>query len=350
VQIATRSDARIVDPLAREADLRPIEDLVADQAVEIVLHSGGQDLEILYRRTRRLPRNVFDTQIAAALLGMGEQLAYGALVESVLGVKLEKLETLTDWTRRPLSPGQIEYALDDVRYLLPLRDELRRRLEAKGRLTWLAEETAFYEQIETYEPNTREAWRRITRTRSLEGRGLAILRELAEWREDTAREQDEPRFRLSPDDVLVEIARRAPHRVQDLALIRGLHPNVLGRYGNEIVAAVVRGEAVPEKDWPEMQTGRYEDPEGSVTLDLLEVFLRRRALEAEIAPSYLGNRRDLIELVKYFRSGATGEPKPALLTGWRHDLAGADLESAIAGRTMLHIDPESGRVVVSPIS
>lgn len=350
MQLATRNEARIVDPLARDADLAPLHDLIADPAVEVVLHSGGQDLEILFRLARRLPRSVFDTQIAAALLNMGDQVGYGALVNGVLGVKLEKLETRTDWTRRPLTPAQTAYALDDVRYLLPLRDELRLRLQAKGRLSWLVEESAFYERIETYEPDTREAWRRVSRVRSLERRGLAILRELAAWREDTARKADEPRGRLASDEVLVEIARRAPVHARELSAIRGLHPGVIDRFGASMVAAVAAGAATPPEEWPESSPGPGGDPEGSALLDLLEIVLRLRAMEAQIAPSYLGARRDLVDLVEFERGQSAAGEKPSLLRGWRHELAGAALLSTLAGGTALRIDPETGRVVATSLS
>lgn len=279
---------------------------------------------------------------------MGEQIGYGPLVERLVGVKLDKLETLTDWARRPLSPAQVAYALDDVRHLFSVRDTLKARLAEKGRSQWVVEECTHYEQIETYEADPRDAWVRISRTRTLEGRGLAVLRELAAWREETAQDDDEPRGRLANDEILVEIARRLPKQPRELEAIRGLHPNVIGRYGNAIIAAVGRGTAVPEKQWPPLPVGRFEDPNVAITLDLLEVVLRLRALEAEIAPSYLGNRRDIAELLEFNRSGgdaaASEEVCPVLLRGWRRDLVGDDLVATIRGRQTLRIDPATAQV------
>ena len=347
VQMATRSDERVVDPLARDGDLHLIGDLISDPDVELILHAGFQDLEIFHRLTRRLPRNVFDTQIAAALLGIGEQIGYGVLVDSVLGVKLEKFETLTDWTKRPLTPAQISYALDDVRYLIPLRDELYRRLEANGRASWLGAESAFYERAETYEPDSRKAWRKIGGTRSLKRRGLAVLRELAQWREDTARTQDTPRNWLVTNKVLVEIARRAPCHPRELSGIRTLHPKILDRHGKAIIAAVAAGRALPQERWPETVTGRPDDPMDAVTLDLLGVVLRLRALTTEMAPNYLGKRSDLVDLVEYMRNEEAEAEKPVLLQGWRNELVGADLVSLIKGQTVLQIDPQTGQAVIA---
>jgi len=353
VQAATRDEARIVDPLARDTDLSPFLEVVTDPAVEVVLHSGGQDMEILYRRALRPPANVFDTQIAAALLGLGDQMGYGALVKEVTGTKLEKLETLTDWTKRPLTPAQIEYALDDVRYLLPIRDALRARLEEKGRLPWLVEETRHYEEVATYEPDPRLAWRRLPRTRSLEGRGLSILRELAAWREETARAQDMPRGHVVTDEILVEVARRSPKHPRDLTAIRGVHEGIVNRHGAALVEAVARGAAAPPEEHPESAAGERADPEATALLDVLDIVLKLAATKAEIAPSYVGTRRDVVELVEHVRAGAgggtgagtTAGEAPALLKGWRRELAGEALLEALAGRTGLHVDPETGRVV-----
>jgi ribonuclease D len=347
IQVATRTESRIVDPLSRDADVTPIVELVADPSVETILHSGGQDMEILHRLSRRLPKNVFDTQIAAALLGMGEQIGYAALVERLCGVKLDKLETLTDWSRRPLTQAQVTYALDDVRHLFAVRDALKSELDARGRSSWAVEENAFYEAIDTYESDPREAWMRITRTRGLAGRGLAILREVAAWREETAQEDDEPRGRLATDDILVEIARRTPRSARDLGAIRGLHPNVIGRYGDAIVAAVERGAAVPEREWPAPASGRMDDPHAAVLLDFLEVVLRWRAARAEIAPSYVGSRRDLAELLEFERRAGPSVPvvePPSLLCGWRRELAGDEILAALRGEAQLFVDPATSRV------
>jgi ribonuclease D len=277
---------------------------------------------------------------------MGEQIGYGALVERILGIRLAKLETLTDWMKRPLTPAQVEYALDDVRHLIPVRDALRTRLAEKGRLQWLTEESAFYEDPASYEPDPRMAWQRISRTRVLDPALLAVVREVAAWREETAQEEDEPRGRLAIDDVVIEIARRAPRGPQELSAIRGLHPSVISRHGANIVAAVEKGLRCPPAERPSQPPGRAEEPESAVVLDLLEVFLRLRAIEAEIAPSYLGSRKDLAELIEFVRSESPGSP-PSLLHGWRRELVGDHLEAVLAGRLWLRVDPESGRVVTA---
>ncbi len=347
MQIATRDEALIVDPLANGADLAPVEELIADPSIETIVHSGEQDLDIFFRRTGRVPRRIFDTQIAAALLGLGEQIGYAPLLERLLGVRVDKLETLTDWSKRPLTKEQTAYALDDVRHLHALRDALASRLGDKGRLSWLEEEVAFYEQVGTYRLDYREGWRRIPRARSLEPRVLAILRELVAWREELAQLRDVPRGRIVHDDILVEISRRAPRRPTDLSVFRGLHPSLIERDGQAIVAAVARGAALRESEWPSPAAGRSEDPEGAIVLDLLEVLLRARALEIEIAPSYLGTRRDLLDLLEFVRGRDPAKGKPRLLDGWRGVRVGADLVCLAEGRSSIAIDRGGGGVRVT---
>ena len=198
VQAATPDEAVIVDPLELR-DLTPLWQLVADPKIETILHAASQDLEIYWEQAHELPRNLFDTQVAGALLGMGEQPGYADLLRRVLDVRLKKHERVTDWGRRPLSEGQLRYALDDVAYLHELRDELTRDLEELGRRDWLDEELSYYEDIETFEVDKTRLWMRVSRHRSLRARGLAILRELAAWREDKARTRNIPRGRVIQD-------------------------------------------------------------------------------------------------------------------------------------------------------
>jgi len=219
LQAATPEEAVIVDPLALE-DLTPLWELVADPEVETILHAAGQDLEIYYDKTRQLPRNLFDTQVAAALVGMGEQPGYADLLRRILKIRLQKHERVTDWGRRPLSDAQLKYALEDVLHLHDLRNYLHTDLEKRGRLTWLSEELSHYESIDNYEVDRRRLWLRVSRHRSLDRRGLAVLRELADWRERTAQRRNIPRQRVVKDEMLVELARRQPKEPDDMRALR----------------------------------------------------------------------------------------------------------------------------------
>jgi ribonuclease D len=348
VQVSTPDESLLIDPLAFD-ELDSLWNIVEDPTIEKIVHAGSQDMEIVFARSGLLPHNIFDTQIAAALLGLGDQIGYANLISRMLHRRLKKGETVTDWSIRPLSHAQVEYALDDVRYLHELREKLWSKLSTMGRETWLREETEHYEERRTYERDPQTLWSRISRMRSLDPRGLSILRELAIWREEEAQRRDEPRGRIVADETLVEIARRAPKKPEDLKPLRTLHPRELARSGPGLVAAVKRGVEAPESTWPRLDPIKPEDERFSISVDLLEVVLRARALENEIAPSYLGTRADIAQLIEHAVSRARrakGAPEPLLLTGWRRDLVGDELVAFLEGRASLKIDEATGFVHV----
>jgi ribonuclease D len=351
VQVSLPGTPLLIDPLALP-ELGPLWTLVADASVEKIVHAGAQDMEIVFARSGLLPRNVFDTQIAAGLLGMGDQIGYANLIGRVLNKRVKKGETITDWSIRPLSKAQVDYALDDVRYLHDVRDRLWEALTERGREGWLREEVEHYEVRDTYERDPNTLWMRISRMRSLDRRGLAVLRELAIWREEEAQRRDEPRGRVVADETLVEIARRMPKKPEDMKPLRTLHPRELARSGNGLVEAVRKGLAVPDDECPRLEPVRAEDDRFSITVDLLEVVLRARALENEIAPSYLGTRADLAALIDGVRGGRGGparrEHAPLLLAGWRRDLVGDELVAFLEGRATLRIDAATGHVHAEP--
>ncbi|MFN2389785.1 MAG: ribonuclease D, partial [Actinomycetota bacterium] len=209
LQLATRRAIYLVDPLAG-LDLREVGDLISDPAVEVVVHAGRQDFELFYVGWGIVPRNVFDVQVAAGFAGLGGSLPYGRLVQAATGVALEKGESYSDWCKRPLTPSQLDYAADDVRYLLPAREHLGARLEQMGRTDWVREEMKLLEDPATYSIDVNEVWRKVSGRGSLSGRQVSVLRELARWREETALRRDIPRGWVVKDQVLVELARRAP--------------------------------------------------------------------------------------------------------------------------------------------
>ncbi len=346
IQVGTADEAAVVDPLALE-DLSPLWDLIADPAVEKVTHAGRQDAEIFFLKAGRPPRNVYDTQIAAALLGLGEQVGYSMLVQRILGVRLEKKERVTDWGRRPLTEAQIDYALNDVRYLPPIHQHLNEDLQALGRMQWLREELAFYEDRNHYEQDPDRLYLRVSRWRTLNRRGLGVLRELARWREEEAARRDVPRGRVVPDDVLVDIALRKPKRPADLRPLRRLHPREIERNGESIVAAVAAGMALSEAELPVPPSAPREDPTAAHAADLMGVLLRVRARDIKIAPSYLGTTRDMEALVSWLGAGREGPP-PALASGWRGEAVGRDLAALYEGRILLQRDPETGEVLLLP--
>jgi ribonuclease D len=342
IQVGLPDENVIIDPLSR-VDLGPLFELISDRSLEKVTHAGRQDAEIFFHRTGKPPANLYDTQIAAALVGLGDQMSYVHLVQRVLKVRLKKTERVTDWGRRPLSDAQVEYALDDVRYLLEVRRRLNERLETLGRSGWLREESSFYEDPGTYAQDPQMLWTRLSGRKGLDRGELAVLRELAAWREDEAARRDEPRGRVVPDDVLVELAARSPARIADLHPLRRLHPREIERSGQAILRAVKRGLNVPESEFPEPPRAHRDDPDSALIVDLMAVLLRKRARENRVAASYFGNQRALSELGEWL-SGPRTEPRPRLLTGWRGELVGEELVSLYEGKTRLGVDPEARRV------
>lgn len=338
IQVSWPDRQAVIDPLVPGLDLKPFLALIPDPEVQKVFHAGGQDMAIFYSLIGQPPRRVFDTQVAAALVGYGDQVGYAALVERALHGRLSKQETFTDWARRPLTAEQIAYAMDDVKYLLPLRDHLVARLSARGRLAWLDEELRRFEQGRTYERDAAALVRRIRRARSLDGAALAVLRELVAWREEEARRRDQPRGRIVSDDMLIQIAKRSPRSAADLEAVRGLPPCLLDRPPASLFAAVERGLRVPAAERPQLPPVRGDNPAQAAIVDLLEVVVRLRAQSTGVATTYLATRQDLKDLV----DSHCGVPDPEaadlpVLSGWRRELVGEDLLDILEGRASLGV-------------
>ena len=338
LQVANDDLIACIDPL-RLPDLEGLLTLLYDSSIVKVLHAARQDLEIFYYLRGAVPQPLFDTQIAAALLGYGDQIGYGALVREMLGVELPKSHSRTDWSLRPLEPEQLRYAADDVRYLRELYREQRRMLRELGRMEWLADDFAQLGDPATYENRAEEAWSRIRGHQQLRGVQLAVLRALAAWREERARQQDRPRKWLLRDDVLLELARRQPRDHQALARVRGLEEGARRRWGSELLALIREARALPEKQWPRSQERIRLTVEQEGMVDALMALVRLAARESRISPASLATRRDLERLV-------AGEGSGPVMRGWRRQLCGARLEAFLAGRSGLLV--ESGRLVERP--
>ena len=349
VQIAVSDTCAIVDPLAVD-DLSPLVEVLTDPGIFKVLHAAGQDVEVLHWHTGRLAEPVFDTQIAAALVGLGEQLSYGRLVDLLLGVSLTKGESYSDWLRRPLLPSQTQYALDDVRYLLPMHDRLSKRLDGMGRTAWAADECRKFTDPALYERDPRTLYRRIRNGKSLSPQGLAVLRELAAWRDEEAQRRNRPHGRVLSNEILADLARRAPQTRADLQRLRGLPQRELERSTDAILAAVQRGLDVPDADQPQPETQNHRlAPSEELTVKFLDASLKALCQREKLPPSFIANRNDLETLVRRYRKGRLAIEGSPVLEGWRGELVGKDLLAVLEGRLSLHLHPKTGKVTFSPL-
>jgi ribonuclease D len=324
-------------------DATPLAEVLADPAIEIVLHAARQDVALLRRVWRTEVTNIFDTQVAAGFAGQGAQTGYGNLLGGVLRLHVAKSASYTRWDARPLTAEQLSYAREDVLHLLELSDALHARLTAKGRLEWAREECRRLEGAsDERDPET--AFERLPRAASLDPHSRAVARELAAWRERTASAEDKPVGTILPDPALVEIAKRKPAKAADLEQIRGLHGGHLKRRGAELIAVVERGrEADPI---PREARGPGSEPGDAPLVALVESVIRARAIEAGLAYELITSRAELEQIVIAARRGEP-EPDVRALGGWRRELVGGELAELLAGRRAVAI--EQGRLAVRDI-
>lgn len=334
IQAANAGACAVLDPLTLP-DLAPLWQFLGDRARIKVLHAARQDLEVLATATRdpAVPGPIFDTQIAAALLGHPAQIGYGSLVAERLGHTLAKGHTRTDWTRRPLAPEQLQYAEDDVRYLVPLYLDLRAALQAAGRLDWLYEETRELEGLDLHGADPDAAWRRLKGLDRLQPQQRATLKLLAQWREAAAIKHDKPRGWILADDALREIAERLPATIRDLEDVRNVQPGVVRRRGEEILELIERGRADAVNEVAASNPPRPQPQQLALVTKLMNL-ARETAQHAKINAELLATRRDVEQLVFARRT-------EHLLSGWRREIIGESLVAA-ARKSGLEIAEESG--------
>ena len=334
----------VLDPIEHELDPEPLARVLADPAIEIVVHAGRQDVAILRRSWNTDVTNVFDTQIAAGFLGFGNQEGYESLVRKVLRVKLKGSEGFTRWDRRPLSPQQLEYAADDARLLLELGTELERLLDERGRLAWAREESQLVAES-TDERSAGRAYERLPRLGRLSDSGRAVARELAEWREETARAADRPPSTVIPDQALMEIARRTPRDRHALEQIRGLPPQTFHRRGDDLLRAIARGRERTAPPPPPEAPPR--DSSDAPVVSLAQALVRHRSSETGVAVELIATQAELAALMSALRRGENGEGL-RVTRGWRRELIGDELRELAAGRRSLSV-AENGRLEVKPV-
>ncbi|WP_342076014.1 ribonuclease D [Yoonia sp. SS1-5] len=311
------ADAVLVDPLADDLSLDPLYDLFRDAGVVKVFHAARQDLEIFFVDAGVIPAPLFDTQVAAMVCGFGEQVGYETLVRKIAKADLDKSSRFTDWSRRPLTDAQAKYALADVTHLRDIYEYLSNRLDKSGRKKWVSEEMAVLKDPATYQANPDDAWLRV-KTRTQSGRFLAIVRELARFRETYAQARNVPRNRVYKDDALVELASTKPQNEQDLGRSRLLLREARkGDIAQGILDAIKAGLAVSPDDLPKPDRSRVKLQVNPALADMLRVLLKAKTDDAGVAQKLIASSADLDAL-------AAGERDVAALKGWRREVFGND--------------------------
>jgi ribonuclease D len=331
VQVSTREEHFLIDPLALD-DLAPLGDALADPDVEVIFHDADYDLRILDRDLGFRIQGLFDTQIAAAFLGE-RSLGLGAVVERFLGLSLPKAYQRADWAERPLSQGMMEYAATDTAHLPELRDRLREALEAAGRLGWAEEEFRRREEGTRWvEPeNGSEAFMRMKGARDLPPRGLAILRELHAWREETSKQRDQATFRVLGNQPMLAMSAQPPRDTRSLGSVSGVGESLIRRHGRELIAAVERGLAVPEADLPRFPPPRRweRDPELEARIEELKLVRNRAAERLQLDPGFLMSRAVLEEIARRTPSSEDEMFEIPDVRRWQLEAFGADLMQAL---------------------
>ena len=339
VQAATLDQIACIDPL--KVDVRLLEPLLRDPAVTKVFHAASQDLELFHHELGHVPAPVFDTQIAASMLGYGEQVGYANLVKAMLDRELDKSQTRTDWSRRPLDERQIQYAADDVRYLATLFNRLLHELDRSDRMQWLRPEMEALSEPTLYVVDPDTAWQRVSGVKRLKPRQRAVVKTVAAWRERAAQESNRPRRWILSDDLVLDIARRTPDSIAALRGLRQFPAGMKGPRMESLLEAIKAGQALPPEQWPELPERRRLAERDEVLADVGMALLRDCARRHQISPSAIAQRKDVVELLT--SEGTSGR----LASGWRQEIAGRVIADWFDGKSRIGAGTEGLRLAAA---
>lgn len=338
VQLAGPDTAVVVDALADGLDMAPLLALMKNEAVMKVFHSGRQDIEIVFNLGGFVPHPVFDTQVAAMVCGFGDSISYDQLVQRICGQQIDKSSRFTDWTRRPLTAKQYDYALSDVTHLRDVYHWLKKRLEEQGRTDWVAEEMEVLTSHETYDLKPENAWERL-KLRVRKPIELAILKEIAAWREREARSRDVPRSRVLKDEAIFEIAADQPRDAEGLSNLRSLSKGFeRSRAGEEILACVRRALAIPKEKLPAVPRGKPTPDGAGAAVDLMKVLLKLVCEKHGVASKVVATVDELEAIA------TSDDADVPAMKGWRRELFGAEALKLKHGRLALSFD---GRKIIA---
>lgn len=329
IQVANESSTYVIDPLAI-GQLDDFFQLINDPAITKVLHSARQDYEIFFHLQGKLPAPIFDTQIAASLLGYGEQIGYANLVKNLLDIEVDKSQTRTDWTRRPLNNKQLAYAASDVIHLAQIYPMMLDKLNELNRTDWLNDDFEQLTDPKTFQANKRTMWKKIKSANRLPAKKLSIVQELADWRETKAIEDDKPRKHVLSDDSIIDIANQQPKNQSELKQIRQLNPRLKEADLQQILGCIEKGQAKPEAEWPRFAKAQKPTADQAAIVDVLSVIVQMNAAQNQISPAFICNKKDLVNIV-------TGDNDSPLYRGWRQKLVGQSIKQFLAGESSIHL-------------
>lgn len=327
IQIALTKGVYFVDPLAVD-DLSPLFEVFEHPEIVKVFHAAEQDLDTLFHRRQSIPSPIFDTQVAASLLGLGEQMGYAALVKRLLSIELSKGASRTDWMKRPLSPEQLRYAADDVRYLLQLYPILNDKLKALGRQGWIENELVDLTDPARYEVDPDTTWMKVKGMGKLKPNQLNVLRHLASWREMTAMRKDIPKRWVLSDEALVEMAITQPDSSKGINNSRLLKGRISQKSVGEILSVIARASREPKSHWPESLNRKRPSPKEEATMDMLMAVCRLQAEQHQLSPGQITSRGELLRIVR-------NERELPLFKGWRLKIAGERVMDVLNGDYIL---------------
>jgi ribonuclease D len=335
LQFGTVERIEAVDPFELD-DLSPWWEIMTDDVTTVVVHGGREEVRFCLRYTGERPRKLVDVQVAEGLLSRGFPLSYKALVQRVLGTRVDGSQTRTDWGHRPLSSKQVEYALEDVKYPLSIWEKQQASLKRLGRLDWALDE--FERRIDDYEAeDERESWRKLSGVQKLSRREMAIAREISAYREQEAERRDRPPRSVLRDDLIIDLARRKPKTVKDVTATRGMQRRDYRRMSEDLLACVTRALELPEEECPPKPMSQRAQPQEDMLAKLLALALADRCLELGVSSSIVGTMSDLQELVRWHAFASRNGDKPRLKEGWRADVCGDVLTDLLDGRVTLRV-------------
>jgi ribonuclease D len=335
IQIEAEGHRACVDPLSID-DMSSLYEVLHNPDVTIVLHAAHQDMEILLQLSGKAPSPIFDTQVAAAVLGLGDTMAYARMVEQMLGVAIDKSQVRTDWSRRPLKEAQLKYAIDDVRYLAQIYPMMLEKLNAQNRLAWLDKDFATAIDPKTYAINAEQRWKKIRGNQVLKRPQLAILRELAAWRENLAEQKNLPRKWIIGDDILIDLARQNPKDSHEIGQIRGINADRTKKYHETWLELIKKGAETPESEWPELPRSKKPTPTQNGVIDMLMLVIQIEAKKQGITPAVIAGRKQVANMIQ------SGETK--LSDDWRGEIVNETFARVLSGKMVLGI--ESSKLVL----